>query len=136
MPERKTSITWPMVGLVVACAGFLLGVLWVIPKDDTQSRAALIGILVTASGASVAYFTRSKVNDVVDEVGAVRTQVNGRMTQLLKQNADQAEALRQAAAELAAYRVLLGGGQLPPLTSIPVPRETEGGEHGRDDQSG
>jgi hypothetical protein len=131
MPEGKTtSITWPMVGLVVACAGFLLGVLWVIPKDDTQSRAALIGILVTASGAAVAYFTRAKVNDVVTEVGEVRTQVNGRMTQLLKQNAEQAEALRQATAELAAYRLMVGG-------QLPVPRETtEGVEHGRTDQPG
>lgn len=132
MAERRTSITGPLVALVAVLAAFVIGVLWIIPKDDSQSRATMLGILVTASGAAVAVFTRGKVNDVHDEVGEVRTQVNGRMSQLLKQNADQADALRTAAAELAAYRAMLYG-QLPPV--LPVPRETTEGDDHEDHRS-
>lgn len=118
----RTSITGPLVALVAVLGAFVIGVLWIIPKDDGQSRATILGILVTTSGAAVAYFTRSKVNEVQEDVGAVREQVNGRMSQILAQNAAQAEALRAAAAELAAYRVIFHG------TMPPVSRETEGGD--------
>lgn len=94
--KGSTSVTWPVVGLVLVGGGFLIAVLLVIPKEDTQSRSAVLGILVTLAAAGGAWFTRNKVNQVQEGVDDVNDKVNGRMTQMLDEIAESRRALDDA----------------------------------------
>lgn len=94
--KPSTSVTWPLVGLALVGAGFLVAVLLVIPKDDTQSRSAVLGLLVTLGAGATAWFTRNKVNQVQEGVDDVNTKVNGRMTEMVAELANSREALREA----------------------------------------
>jgi hypothetical protein len=98
--KSATSVTWPLVALAAVGCGFLVAVLLVIPKEDTQSRSAVLGILVTLAVSAGAWFTRNKVNQVQDGVERVDDKVNGRMTQLIDETARARDALLQATAEL------------------------------------
>lgn len=102
-------MTWPLVGLVAIGALFLVAVLVVIPKDDTQARSAVLGVLVTLGGAAGAWFTRNKVNQVQEGVDDVNTKVNGRMTQLIRETSESRAALQRATEELARERAHRAG---------------------------
>lgn len=99
-PKKGTSVTWPLVALAVVGAGFIVAVLVVIPKEDAQSRSAVLGILVTLGAAAGAWFTRNKVNQVQDGVDQVNTKVNGRMTEMLAEIAESRKALDDARSAL------------------------------------
>lgn len=98
MTERKpaTSVTWPLVALAAVAGLFLIAVLVVIPKEDTQSRSAVLGILVTSAAAATAWFSRNKVNQVQEGVERVDEKVNGRMTQLIEETRRARDALQAA----------------------------------------
>jgi hypothetical protein len=98
--KGSTSVTWPLVALVALGCGFLVAVLLVIPKDDTQSRSAVLGILVTLGATATAWFTRNKVNQVQEGVERVDDKVNGRMTQLIDETARARDALVEATTQL------------------------------------
>lgn len=102
--KRHTSITWPMVALAVVLCVFVVAVLWIIPEGDAQSRATMLGVLVTVSGGAVAVFTRSKVNDVREDVKVVDGKVNGRMQQLIDETREARAALERVRIELADER--------------------------------
>jgi hypothetical protein len=94
--KPSTSVTWPLVGLALIGAGFLVAVLVVIPREDTQSRSAVLGVLVTLAAGATAWFSRNKVNQVQEGVDDVNTKVNGRMTELVKELGQAREALDRA----------------------------------------
>jgi hypothetical protein len=114
MTQNRTSITWPIVAMLGVLAAFVVAVLWVIPKDDTQSRSTMLGILVTASTAITAHFVRNKVGDLQTDVAEVDKKVNGRMTQLIAQTEQARKALEEAYA----------AGYVSRETSPDVSRET------------
>lgn len=98
--KGSSSVTWPLVALAAVGGGFLVAVLLVIPKEDTQSRSAVLGILFTLGTAAAAWFTRNKVNQVQEGVERVDEKVNGRMTQLIEETGRARAALVQATAEI------------------------------------
>lgn len=104
--KGSSSITWPLVALAAVGGGFLVAVLLVIPKDDTQSRSAVLGILVTLAVSAGAWFTRNKVNQVQEGVERVDDKVNGRMTQLIEETSRARDALTEATAALARERAV------------------------------
>jgi hypothetical protein len=94
--KGSSSVTWPLVALAAVGCGFLVAVLLVIPRDDTQSRSAVLGILVTLVASATAWFTRNKVNQVQEGVERVDDKVNGRMTQMLEEIAESRRALDES----------------------------------------
>jgi len=98
--KGSSSVTWPLVALAAVGCGFLVAVLLVIPEQDTQSRSAVLGVLVTLVASATAWFTRNKVNQVQEGVERVDDKVNGRMTQLIEETGRARDALVQATAEL------------------------------------
>ena len=98
--KGSSSVTWPLVALAAVGGGFLVAVLLVIPREDTQSRSAVLGILVTLAVSAGAWFTRNKVNQVQEGVELVDDKVNGRMTQLIDETARARDALVLATSQL------------------------------------
>lgn len=107
--KSSASITWPLVGLAGVGGAFVILVLVVIPKDDTQSRSAILGALVTIATSLVALFVKAKVGEVREGVEEVDRKVNGRMTQMLAETAQARDALLAATAELERERAKNAG---------------------------
>ena len=107
---RRASITWPLVALVAELGAFIVGVMYVIPTDDAQSRSTLLGVLVTASGAACAWFTREKTDQLRQGVASVERKVNGRMSQLIVETIAARDALERALVELETERAKNRGG--------------------------
>jgi hypothetical protein len=102
--KPSSSVTWPLVALAAVGGGFLVAVLLVIPKEDTQSRSAVLGILFTLGTAAAAWFTRNKVNQVQEGVERVDEKVNGRMTQMIDELSESRRALDASRRELEVER--------------------------------
>jgi hypothetical protein len=104
--KGSSSVTWPLVALAAIGCGFLVAVLLVIPEQDTQSRSAVLGILVTLVASATAWFTRNKVNQVQEGVERVDDKVNGRMTQMIDEIAASRRALDESRRALEVERNL------------------------------
>jgi hypothetical protein len=88
-PPRDRINPWAFVGGGIVAAATFLGGVALVPDDDPGLRSAMLGVLIVAGTAAVGKFLGGRVDGVREDVADVRTQVNGRMTQLI-------EALRDA----------------------------------------
>ena len=104
---KTPLITWPLVALSAIGGAFILLVLVVIPKDDTQTRSAILGTLLTVSTMVVTAYVKNKTGNIQDSVDQVNDKVNGRMTQLIDETAKSRDALVLAHADVARYKLLL-----------------------------
>lgn len=87
-------ITWPLAAIVVAA---IAGVTVILSVSDSQTRSAVIAIMITVTTTLSAIYARQGstvdaetiTRKVLHELGVVKRQVNGHMTELIKKIPDQ-----------------------------------------------